>query len=376
MRYLTLLRLKLLDLITMRTLMAVLVAVPLVLGLIAGSANLANQNPDVRLAIVDQDQTAASASLVNRLQQSGWLVVQASAAAAERQLLRRKIDGIITIESGYSDSLTTLEESRVSYSQAEGSLVTTIVREAVAAAVLPDYSKQALLAQIIRRYEKSAQMPPAGLAADFTAGMARYAAGAAQLKVNYIGSINTLPTLTFVVSDYSMEVFFLSIYAILGTLSLSQADIRRRLAATRRGLALDYNLSICALFLLGLAQILIYTAAMRCLMQMPFRPGEIVLLAVYLLVVLGLGQLFALINPGLRLYLSLLVLLLLSIAGGCFFQLTEKLLNRVGQYTPQGWVLSMLKGYPALPAPVPLAVALLMLTAGYYLQKRRVTSVE
>ena len=373
-RYVLLLRLKILDLLNLRGLMVVLLAAPLLLGLIAGSANVANQRPDIRLAVIDQDQTAASDDLTDRLRLNGWSIAITGSAAAERLLLRQEIDGILTIESGYADSLANLLESRLSYVQSEGSMVATIVREAVAAAVLPAYSRISLLEQLRRRYAKNGEAPPADLDARFTASMADYAAGPAQLKVTYIGSINPVPTLTYVVSDYSMEVFFLSIYALLGTLTLSQADVRRRLAATRRGLMLDYNLSILALFGLGLAQIIIYSAAMRFLMQMPFRVSEVLLLAVYLLVVLGLGQLFALINPGLRLYLSLLSLLLLSIAGGCFFQLSASLLGRIGQYTPQGWILSTLKGYDALPFPVPLALALAMLALGYYLQKRRVVN--
>lgn len=375
MRYLALWRLKMIDLLSMRGLMAVLLLAPLFMGLIAGSANLANQRPDIRLAVVDLDQTPESQDLVARLRQNGWDIRESTGTAAERSLLRQDIDGIITVETGYAASLFTLKDSRISYSQAEGSMITTIVREAVAAAVLPAYSAKSLLEQIRNQYEKNGQTPPDDLEEQFAARMAAYASGVAQLKVNYIGSVSVVPTLTFVVSDYSMEVFFLSIYAILGTLTLSQTELRRRLAATRGGLALDYNLSITALFTLGLAQILIFTGAMRLLMQNPFRIQDVLLLSVYLVVMLGLGQLFALINPGLRLYLSLLILLLLSIAGGCFFQLSEKLLRLVGQYTPQGWVLSKLKGYSAaLPAIAPLVLAIVMLALGYFLQKRRVAS--
>jgi len=204
--------------------------------------------------------------------------------------------------------------------------------------------------------------------------MAAYAVKEAKLKVTYIGSIRTVPTLTFVVSDYSMEVFFLSIYAVLGAITLSRSDLRRRLASTRRGLSLDYAASLIALFLLGLLQILLYTGAMRLLMQSPLRLSEILLLAVYLALVIGLGQLLSLLEHSLRLYLSLLILLLLSISGGCFFQLSEKLLSRIGQYTPQGWVLSRLKNYGALPVYVPLLAAVAMLLLGYFLQKKRVVS--
>ena len=372
MRFLKLLSLKILDLLAMRSLLIVLLLAPLALGLLAGSANLANQNPDIRLAVVDMDQTDASRTLIARLAQNGWAVAETDVAAAGKSLLRGQIDGIVTIEAGYADNLATLAEAKITYVQAEGSLVTALVREAVAAAVLPEYSRESLLAQLRRQYEAAGLQMPQDLEESFAAGVLSYIDGPASLKIDYIGRISTTPALTFVVSDYSMEVFFLSIYAILGTLTLSQAGLRRRLAASRRGLALDYTLSVTALFLLGMTQILVFTGAMRLLMASPFRIREILLLAVYLVLILGLGQLFTVINPSLRLYLSLLILLLLSVAGGCFFQLPAALLGKIGQYTPQGWVLSQIKGFASLPFPVPLALSAMFLALGYLLQKRQV----
>ena len=374
MRYLLLLKIKLLDLLAMRSLMIVLMLAPLVLGLIAGSANLANEKPEIRLALVDLDQTEASGELTDRLLANGWTVTVLSAEDAARLLLRLQVDGIVTIESGYAGNLSTLEKSKISYSESEGSMVTSIVREAVAAAVLPAFSEHYMLREISERYVKIGEAVPSDLEDSFELKMNEFLNGNAQLPVDYIGKIDTTPALTFVVSDYSMEVFFLSIYAVLGAITLSQTDLRKRLAASRRGLALDYAASIAALFVLGLLQILIFTASMRGLMQSPFRVSEVLLLLVYLILVLGLGQLLSLIERSLRLYMSLLFLLLLSIAGGCFFQLSEKLLRNIGQYTPQGWVLSQIKGYASLPFYLPLLLGALMLIAGYYLQKRRVTS--
>ncbi|HBP37802.1 MAG TPA: hypothetical protein DD640_03515 [Clostridiales bacterium] len=373
MRFLRLLSLKILDLLAMRSLLIVLLLAPLALGLLAGSANLANQEPDIRLAVVDRDQTDASRTLIARLAQNGWAVTETDGAAAEKSLLRGQVDGIVTIEAGYAGNLTTLAEAKITYVQAEGSLVTALVREAVAAAVLPEYSRKSLLAELRRQYEAAGLQPPEDLETSFAAGVSSYIDGPAKLQIDYIGRISTTPALTFVVSDYSMEVFFLSIYAILGTLTLSQAGLRRRLAASRRGLALDYALSVTALFLLGMTQIFVFTGAMRLLMASPFRIREILLLAVYLVLILGLGQLFTFINPSLRLYLSLLILLLLSVAGGCFFQLSAALLGKIGQYTPQGWVLSQIKGYDSLPFTMPLALSALFLVLGYLLQKRQVS---
>jgi len=107
------------------------------------------------------------------------------------------------------------------------------------------------------------------------------------------------------------------------------------------------------------------------LMQSPVRLRELAILAVCLLVMLGLGQVLTLFHDRMRLYFSLLVLLLLSVASGCFFQLSEQLITRLGQYLPQGWTLAALRGYPVLPASIPLLIALLLLAAGYFIQSAR-----
>ena len=215
-RYLTLFRLKLLDLLAMRGLVLVFAIIPLLLGLLAGTANLGNERSDVRLAVIDQDQSEASRTLVIRLSRNGWPVDVTSQNEAARLLLQGKVDGIVFIEKGFSASLTDLKTSRLRYVEAEGSLVTSIVREAVAAAVLPDYSEQYLLNQIRGRYQEIGQTAPSSLNASFDSAMAAYAAGMTRLNVDYIGQIKPVPTLTLLVSDYSIEVVFLSVFAVLG----------------------------------------------------------------------------------------------------------------------------------------------------------------
>jgi hypothetical protein len=375
-RFLNILRLKLIDLLSLRGLMLTFCLLPLALGFLAGTANLANQDPAIRLAVVDLDQTAASARLIARLNASGWSAEVLSASAAARGLARQTFDGVVTINPGYGENLSSLKKTSVQYVAAEGSLVTATVREAVAAAVLPDNCQQYLLAVLQNQYAKNGQQPPADLAARIESAAAGYAAGEAQLKVDYIGTIAPTPLLTYVVSDYSMEVIFLSIYAVLGVLTLSQADLRRRLAAARHGLLLDYAASLAALYIIGLLQVLLYTACMRLVMHAPVQLSDIGLIAAFLALMLGIGQLFSLIGRNLRLYLSLFILLLSAIAGGCFFQLSEKLIRTFGQYTPHGWLISRLKGYPALPVFVPLLLAALLLAWGYWLQLRRVKATE
>ncbi|NLN46009.1 MAG: ABC transporter permease, partial [Clostridiaceae bacterium] len=327
MGFVAVLRLKAADLFARRLLLVALLVIPVALGMVAGSANRINADPAIQVALVDEDRTPASARLAERLGSAGWTLESTDLAEAERGLGRGILDGVLVIRSGYEEGLPDLRRPRVDYLQASGSLVTSIVQETVAAAVLPEFTRASLSQRLADLYDRLGQPVPEGLQERFDTTQRLYAETIAKFEVVYHSQIDATPTITLVVSDYSMEVFFLSVYAVAGTIALSAGELRKRLAATAHGLALDYAATLSVLYLLGVVQILCYTGAMRLLMGSPFVPAHVGTLAVYLLLMLGFGQLTVLLDAGHRLYFSLLVLLVMGIAGGVFFQLPEKILT-------------------------------------------------
>jgi hypothetical protein len=371
MTVLNVLRLKLLNLLGSRILIILFLAVPVLLGLVAGASNVANLQPGVRLVVIDLDQSPASRELTENLTAQGWSVWTATAAEARKVLLKHEADGAITIRAGYEAALSDLKEVRITYQAAEGSLLTNMVCEVIASEILPTSSRLLFLGQIEKQYAAAGEPVPADLAARFDADAAYYADHQARLDIVYSGAPVFAPAQSYLVSDYSMEVFFLGIYAILGTLALSSSAFRRRLAVTKNGLMIDYGLSIVSMFLLGLIQIFLYSLAMSILMKIPLRPAEMGYLAVCLLFLLSLSQLFNLIHESVRLYLGLLILLALSVGSGCFFQLSGPLITGLGQYLPQGWTLAALRGYPVLPFYIPVAVSLVLLATGFASQLYR-----
>ena len=370
--FLLLLKLKLIDILSMRTLMLMVLLLPPLTGLIAGSANQANRQPDVRIAIVDLENSDASRSLALGLTQNGWQAVTVSVAEAERLLLRQAVDGVLQIEVGYAASLENLKQTALSYTPAEGSLVTTLVREAIAAVILPEYSRIRLLKQLEERYLAAGLPVPADQRAAFIKAMDQYAQREAKLDVTYVGQTPNQPALTYVVNDYSMEVFFLSLFAVLSLIGITDLSLQRRLAATRGGLLTDYLVTLAALQLIGMVQIVLYMVAMQAVQATTFRLEDLLLLFIFTYLMLGIGQLLALIHKDLRTYLGLLLITLSAIAGGCFFQLPENMLRLAGQYVPHGWVLSTLRGFPALPPSVPLGLGTLLVLLGYATRARKV----
>ncbi len=376
MGFVTVMWLKAADLFARRLLLAALLVIPVALGMIAGSANRVNADPAIRVALVDEDRTPASARLAERLGEAGWTLDFTDLAEAERGLGRGILDGVLVIREGYGEGLPDLRRPRIDYLQASGSLVTSIVQETVAAAVLPEFTRASLSQRLADLYDRSGQLVPEGLQDRFDAVQQTYAETIAKFEVVYHSRIETAPTVTLVVSDYSMEVFFLSVYAVAGSIALSAGELRKRLASTARGLALAYAATLSVRYLLGLVQLLCYTGAMRLLMGSPFVPGHIWTLAVYLLRMLGLGQLTVLFDAGHRLYFSLLVLLVMGIAGGVFFQLPEKILTGIGQYIPHGWALTRIREGIVLPVWIPVVLAFLLLAAGLPLQRHQVRRIK
>ena len=118
MSVLNVLRLKILDLLASRVLVVMLLVLPPLFGLLAGTANMANQQPVVRLAAVDQEQNAASLDLITSLHAQGWLVRSIIAEDAQSLLLKHAVDGVITIQAGYADSLSSPDDVHLTYTPA------------------------------------------------------------------------------------------------------------------------------------------------------------------------------------------------------------------------------------------------------------------
>ncbi len=156
----------------------------------------------------------------------------------------------------------------------------------------------------------------------------------------------------------------------------SSAAMRRRLSATPFGMRYDYAASLIIMLLAGLAQILLYMLSMRALMRSPLIPRELLILSVFLLMSLALSQALALLRESLRLYLGLILLLLLSVAGGCFLQLPEQLIRFPGQYLPQGWALAALRGFPVLHPALTAALSLLAILLLYPLHARKAREAD
>ncbi len=376
MSFINTLRLRARELLSSLALLLILLALPVLMGLIAGAANLRNQSPDIRIAVTDLDRTDISRGLIDSLKRQGWDILEVGQEEIPRLLDGKAVEGSLVIQRGFTARHDSLLGGGLSYTPAEGTLSTNMVLDVVTYSIIPFKSRSVFLRQARELYEKSGVPLPDGFDDDYLRRIGENLEGGAKQDFVIVGEYQEPTVMTYVVSDYSMEVLFLGFFALMGTFLFTSPAMRRRLSATPYGMRYDYASSLIIMFIAGLAQILLYMLSMRALMRSPLVPREVLVLSVFLLMSLALSQALALLRESLRLYLGLILLLLLSVAGGCFLQLPEQLIRFPGQFLPQGWALAALRGFPVLPPALVTALSLLALLMLYPLHMRSVRKAE
>jgi hypothetical protein len=371
MSFMKVLALKFRELLVSPVLLIMMVVLPVLSGLTAGSANLRNQSPRIRLAVTDLDGTEISRGLAESLKIQGWDILEVGKEDIPGLIDSKTVEGALVIERGFTGRLDSLIGGGLTYTPGEGTLTTNMVLDIVTYSVIPFKSRSVFLRQAKALYDKAGVPLPSDFDQIFLERTQASLHGGAKQEFIYQGVYAEPSVLTYVVNDYSMEVLFLGIFALLGMLALSSPAMRRRLCATSFGLRYDYAASLITLFAAGIVQIILYMTSMRTLMHASFSLHELYLLSVFLLMSLALSQALSLLHHSLRLYMGLIILLLLSVGGGCFIQLTQQLIRSIGQYLPQGWTLAALRGYPVPHAAIPIGISLLVLLFLYPLQAKR-----
>ena len=374
MRILKVFSLKLKEVLVSPMILVIMVALPVLMGLVAGAANLRNQSPQVRLSVTDLDQTPVSRDLVEALQRQGWDILEVAESEILRLIDGKAVEGALVIERGFAQRHASLLSSGLRYTPAEGTLSTNMVLDTVSSSVIPLKSRSVFLKQAIDLYRKARVPLPDDFNRQYDERIRSQLQEDISQDFTFVGEYVEPTVLTYVVNDYSMEVLFLGVFSLLGSLALSSPAMRCRLSATPFGLRYDYVATLLTLFACGLVQILLYMFSMRVLMQTAVNVQELFVLSVFLLMSLAFSQILALLHESLRLYVGLIILLLLCVAGGCFLQLPQQLIRAFGQYLPQGWTLAALRGYPVPHVAWPIGISLLLLAALYPVHARKAST--
>jgi ABC-2 type transport system permease protein len=277
-----LLRKEYLQIFRDRFLVLQLLLVPVIqLAILANAATFEVQT--ARLAVVDEDRTATSRGVVDRLVASGRFrvaVAPPTMAAADDALLRRRVDAVLRLPRDF-------ERDLVRAGSAPAQLALN-AEDGAAAGVTLTYARR-----VLEAYE--AELGAAGGAG--AAGTAGTAGGGTMLRVRTRGWYN--PTLRY--TDYMVPGILVQLVTLIGTLLTALNIVREKELGTLEQLnvtpvtrAQFITAKLLPLWSLALVTLALGLAVGRLAFAIPVR-GSLALVfasaAVYLLVTLGIGLL-------------------------------------------------------------------------------------
>lgn len=320
---------------------------PLLLGLVAGYGNKMNYSTEVRVAIVDLDESEESARLQTDLAARGWQLHAVDGAAAGDLLAMGSVGAVMRIGPQYDAFVQGRAASAdIHFEQTDQSLMQVTIRQSV---LLYAESRrtETEMRQNIRAARARAGDSVESLDADMSALIEHYRKNEGAMPIHYENRAAGPLRRTLAVADFSLEAFYLAVLAVLAV--TSQKPLRTRLLSIPGAAPLSVVLSYLVWLVLGLIQIVLFTAAMAwamndaTLLQM-ISP----LVAAYALILALAGWLHHLATD-IALYLGLFLAFLLSLVGGVFFPLPGPMLTEVARYTPLGWIYAYQSGLADLP---------------------------
>ncbi|NLA71073.1 MAG: ABC transporter permease [Clostridiaceae bacterium] len=364
-----------LRLLSRRPLMLVFcLIIPVLLSLLAGATVKRNDLSNIQGAYVDLAENAESRKLTELFEHSqlGWIPIQED--EINRAIELGQLDGVVIIPSRFGDKSAAVHIDDVytcEFISGKNQLAGDLIRENYLISVLAlatdakmqkdllslEGAKSVSDEEMNRRFSKSADQ-------------ARSEGAILRLVIRDDEMGQALPLIQ--VPDVAVEVLFLSVFSLLGSLMLADAATQRRMRSLPGGLRRDYFATLLALAVSGFAQLGLMVGITRLLMPSTTRPANYLpVMTVLLVLMLAFGQLVALI-PGDRRFVPASLLLFISVlAGGTLLRLPAFWVERVGQYTPHGWALAKLMGMETtFSTPLVALAALSLLVLAYQLQSR------
>ncbi len=370
----TLIGLKLRIIARKPVILLVCLVVPVLLSLLAGTTIAKNDYSKLDAAYVDQANNYSSRELLSLLNQELVSWVEMPQDQAERELQLGALDGLLVIPEGYgeAESASQLEDSYTfRFFGGANSIASDLVREnvMVTAVTLACEARQLSTLMSLEGAEKISLPEMRDLLHERTA-IARE--NGANLPVNYIGEEEAPEGQIVQIADYSIEVLFLSVFSLIGSLLLTDTDTRRRMLSVAGGARRDYLATLLSLAASGTVLLFLMVSITQLLMPGSTRPeAYIPTMLILLLLMLAYGQLIALIPTETQIMPASLILMASVVLGGALLKLPALWLIQVGQFLPHGWVMARLSGIDTVLSPaVVVVISLAVLVFSYFFQTR------
>jgi len=375
-----------------KLLFAAMILIPLMITVAAGYSFRYEKLDVIPVAIVDEDASAYSSLLLERLSgKEGLKLITTDRDTAAALLEDSEAEQVFIIKKGFeeairegvSDGLIELVSSPSSYSASYTS-------EVVAGEVMRILTANMAANNVTEQYEKLGIVKESG----FWDEVYGYADALwepeplmtieyKELKAGMVERVSqtTLPAASAL--SAGLIVAFINFYMLFAGGWLIEERVNgtvKRLGVGTGAVALSFQGSILALFTAGILQITMFTAVLRLLFGISLfnSPLSWLVLAAYLLSVIAISMfLSSVLKTQAQLQVGAPVLALMTgFAGGCFWNYVEmpKGVQVLSLFTPQGWALKALNRLltdPAsmsctwMPLLVLFSISLILLPASY-----------
>ena len=375
-----------------RLFFAMMIIIPLLITIATGYALRYEKSNTIPIAIVDEDLSDYSETLVQRIEQKeGLSVDEVSRSEALSLLEGNKIEQVFIIKEGFEHSvrngegsgLIDLLSSPSSYSAdftsevIAGEAIRLIIGNMAAAWVEEQYKKlgkdfNETLKQEVISYNEGLWQPKPLMTIDYK-----------ELQGQELKTVNSIAMPAATATSTGLITSFIMFYILFSSGWLVEERTNgtlKRLAAGPRALYLSFAGNVLSLMIAGGIQILIFSLVDRLAFNVELFPGPLsyVVFFVYLLSVISISMfLSSILKTQAQLQAGAPVFALLTgFAGGCFWNFVEmpERIRQLSLLTPQGWALSGINGLLLdsgnvaavyLPLLVLFSTALILLPLSY-----------
>ncbi|MDD4541419.1 MAG: hypothetical protein PHR78_04565 [Eubacteriales bacterium] len=366
--------LKLRLLLRRPVILAFCVIIPILLSLLAGATVSRNELTHIRGAYVDLAENSESRKLSRMFEDSHFDWEERDLSTISRSIELEQLDGVIVIPEGFGniELAATIDDAYVcDFIPGKNDLAADMVHENFVVAVIA-LAMETKLNRDLLSLEGASSLTDGEMRKLLEDKTIEARKGGAVLKmtVHDEDMDSTLPLIQ--VPDVAIEILFLSIFLLLSSLMLADADTQRRLRSLPGGFRRDYIAGLISLALAGILQLATMLGVLSFLMPETSRPANYVpVMSVLLLLMLAFGQFVALIPADRRFVPASLLLFVSVLAGGTFLRLPSSWMERVGQYTPHGWALASLARIKTdISIHLAGSLAVILIVLAYHLQKR------
>ncbi|HHW93959.1 MAG TPA: ABC transporter permease [Clostridiaceae bacterium] len=372
---LTLIRLKLSMIARRPLLIAFCLIMPVLMSLLAGSTLTRNDLSAVRGAYVDLANNEMSTELVELLKSSGLEWIELKEDESSRAIATGTVDGVVIIPAHYGEQNTMDTEREESYTASylsgNNTIASDLVIESYLISALALTRESVLIEDLLSMTDgTSVSYDEMRSRLKQSADEARVEGASLKLEIHNLPADQSAPIVQ--IPDFAVEILFLSIFSLLGSLMMADPSTQQRLRSIHGGPLRDYVSSLIALAISGIIQSLLMAGFTQLMIPRVNRPDSYwLVMAVFLLLMLAFGQLVSLIPSEQRFVPASLLLFVSALIGGTFIKLPSAFVEHIGQYTPHGWAFACLSGMSTtLPLVAVAALGFVLLILSYVLQIR------